>query len=434
MKMADDNMTPADWEQWMLQTAQAPLPAADEVAGPANVRAIRPDVEIPAPANISATPFTWKPDHELPHREWLYGRHLIRGRVSLDVAAGGVGKTALSVGDALAMASGRDLFNKGVTKPLRVWLYNLEDDREELDLRIHAAMKYHRIKPEEIAGRLYVDSGLEQPCIVAQTLPTGTVILVPTVEGVIATMRERGIDVLSLDPFVSAHSVSENDNGAIDMVVKRGFVRIAYETKSSVRLFHHIRKGNGEAADVDSARGASALIGAARSVLVYNRMTENEAEKAQVDPTRRKFYFRVTNEKANLAPPPERADWYEMKSVEIDNATDDYPENEKVGVAAQFVWPASDDAFSTADLRQIQERINVGTWRDSAQSSDWAGVAVAEVLGWDHAVADVRKDIKGLLAKWVRSGALIKVDRRDEKRRMKAHIEVGEWVVADCST
>lgn len=417
-----DTMTPADWEQWMLTTEQAPVD--DALPDPEHLRLATSDGQPVGdqPRAINATPFEFKAELDLPKREWLYGHHLIRGRVSLDVAAGGVGKTALSVGDALAMAAGRDLYNKPLPcGPLRVWLYNLEDDREELQLRIQAAAKFFNIRAEDIADRLYVDSGLDQPCVVAQTQPSGTVIMVPTIQAVISNILERQIDVFSLDPFVSAHNVSENDNGAIDIVVKRGFVRIAHETRCSVRLFHHIRKANGEAADADSARGASALIGAARSVHVYNRMTEAEADKAKIDASRRKFYFRVTNEKANLAPPPERADWYEMKSVELDNG-------EKVGVAAQFIWPAADDSVTRSDLRRVQEEVARSTWRADYRCDTWVGHAVATALGFDTASAEGRKEIKALLKTWISNGALREVDGRDHRREKRLFVEVGEWV------
>ena len=58
---------------------------------------------------ITATPFVLRSEKDIPPREWLYGHHLIRGFVSLTIAPGGVGKTALLVLDSIAMASGRDL-------------------------------------------------------------------------------------------------------------------------------------------------------------------------------------------------------------------------------------------------------------------------------------------------------------------------------------
>ena len=54
---------------------------------------------------IIATPFTWRAEEEIPRRMWLYGKHLLRRFVSVDVAAGGTGKSSVKIGEALAMAS-----------------------------------------------------------------------------------------------------------------------------------------------------------------------------------------------------------------------------------------------------------------------------------------------------------------------------------------
>ena len=54
-------------------------------------------------------------------REWVYGRHYIRKFLSVTVAGGGTGKTALTMAEAVAMATGRNLL--GVeTEKRRVWV------------------------------------------------------------------------------------------------------------------------------------------------------------------------------------------------------------------------------------------------------------------------------------------------------------------------
>jgi RecA-family ATPase len=108
------------------------------------------------------TEFVWRDPSNIPPRPWVYGRHLIRKQVSVTVAPGGVGKSSLTICEALAMASGRELLGDWTAKGLKVWLYNLEDPRDEMDRRIIAAMQHHHVSPEEIAGRLYVDTGRER--------------------------------------------------------------------------------------------------------------------------------------------------------------------------------------------------------------------------------------------------------------------------------
>lgn len=102
------------------------------------------DGEPEAPAQMAATQFVWRDEREIEPRRWLYGKHLLRKFLSVDVAAGGIGKSSVKVVEALAMTSGRSLLRKDVPEgPLRVWLYNLEDPFEETERRLHAALNHY---------------------------------------------------------------------------------------------------------------------------------------------------------------------------------------------------------------------------------------------------------------------------------------------------
>lgn len=225
------------------------------------------------PVAISAKPFAYRDPSTIPVRPWLYGRQILRGSVTAVVAPGGVGKTTLLIGTALALVTGRSILGHNVRDgPHRVWLWNLEDSGDELTRTVTGAMKHWGISEADIGGRLFINSGLDgdQLCLATQTRDDGPRIVVPVVEALKAEIRSRKIDVLTVDPFVSSHMVSENDNMAIDMVAKQ-WANIAAETNCAVLLVHHTRKTNGQEADAEAARGASALTNAARSVLVLNR-------------------------------------------------------------------------------------------------------------------------------------------------------------------
>jgi DNA polymerase len=104
--------------------------------------------EIPADGiTISAEPYRFPEEQKIAPWQWLYGRHLLRGEISGTAAMGGTGKSTLSIVEALAMASGRQLLGQEVPKPLRVVLINLEDTRNTMDKRIvrgDAAIRAHR--------------------------------------------------------------------------------------------------------------------------------------------------------------------------------------------------------------------------------------------------------------------------------------------------
>jgi len=374
----------------------------------------------PTVSKLTATAFQWRAESELPPRKWLYGRHLLRKFLSVDVAAGGVGKSSLKIGEALAMASGKDLYGQTLHEgALRVWIYNLEDPNEETERRIHATAKQFNILPKDLGDRLYVDSGRDQRCVIAEETPNGATIARPVVDALIAELREKRIDVLSIDPFVSSHAVSENDNMAIDMVAKE-WARIADICDCSINLVHHVRKGNGAEANADSARGASSLIGAARSVMVFNRMSKEEAEKLGVAEDEARFFFRVDNDKANLAPPGSTT-WYRMNNVDLDNG-------DAVGVACP--WKPKDlfDGITTAHLMRVQKAVGAGNWRESPQASAWVGHPVAEALMLDAEDQRDKKRIIGMLKEWVRNGVLEVVEGEDAKRMKRKFVVVGNWV------
>ena len=87
-----------------------------------------------------------------------------------------------------------------------------------------------------------------------------------------ATITERAIATVIVDPFVSSHAVRENSNEAIDAITKR-WKRLAQETGCAVVLVHHTKKLGDREATAEDGRGAVALRDAARVVLTLNGMT-----------------------------------------------------------------------------------------------------------------------------------------------------------------
>jgi hypothetical protein len=114
----------------------------------------REDAPAPPKAAIVATPFVWRDPAGIPPRAWLYGKHYIRQFLTCTIAPGGLGKTSLVIGEALAMASQRPLLGLTPTERARVWLWNGEDPADELQRRIVAAMIHHGLTPEDVAGHL----------------------------------------------------------------------------------------------------------------------------------------------------------------------------------------------------------------------------------------------------------------------------------------
>lgn len=104
-----------------------------------------------------------------------------------------------------------------------------------------------------------------------------------------------------------------------------------------------------------------------------------------------------------------------------------------IGVVTTWTWPDAMDDVTVSNLLEVQRRVNEGQWRAAVQAGDkWVGMLIADVLNIDLEVdAKTRKarrsTINEILGKWIKSGALKKVERQDEHREPKTFIEVGEW-------
>lgn len=377
---------------------------------------------------VMATPFQWTNLKSIPPRRWLYGRHLVRGVVSVTVAPGGVGKSSLVMVEALAMVTGIPLLGKWRTGPLRVWLWNLEDPKDEIQRRVAAACMHYGIKEKDLNDGLYMDSGLDQNLCIAEQARDGLIIRRPIVDNVIEQINANKIDVLIIDPFVSSHAVSENDNTLINAVMKE-WKRIADQTGCAVEIVHHTRKSVGDAVlTAESSRGAKAVTDAARDVRVINRMTESEGGRAGVDDHR--LYFRAMSDKHNLAPPSDNSEWYRMENVRLPNGDD-------VGVPVQWTWPDPLEDLTVEDLRKAQQAIADGSYRADPQARQWAGHAIGHALGIETGKGLLKKDmtpaqkagrakIRGAMQLWLKNNALVQVDRNDEKRKHRKFIEIGE--------
>lgn len=379
--------------------------------------------EDPPPPPIHATLYQWREPTDIPRREWVYGNLLIRKFVTATVAPGGVGKSSLIAAETLAQVSAKSLLGVWVPAPLRVWLWNLEDPQEETERKLQAAAIHYDLGSEDIADRLFVDSGRDQQLVIATTIRGDAVVAVPVVDALVAEIIARQIDVVVVDPFVSCHRVPENDNGAQDLVVKE-WGRVADRGNCAVHLVDHTRKMSAELeVTTESARGGKAKTDACRVVRAVNRMSKEEGERAGVENHR--LFFRTYNDKANLHPPAEKADWFRLNSVSLGNGPLGAP-GDDVGVVSTWEWPDPLAGMTGADFDKVAAVIRRGNWRENVQATAWVGKAVAEALELDAGNKADRAKISAMLNVWRASGALRVVERQDEKREVKKFIEVRE--------
>jgi AAA domain len=387
-----------------------------------------PGTDVPPNARkpIRATPYNWKDPATIPQRDWLYGRLLLRKFVTATISPGGVGKSSLIAAEALAMVSGKALLEVSPQEKLRVWLWNLEDPQEETERKIQAAALHYKLGPGDIGDRLLVDSGRDQRLVIAVTERNGVAIVQPVVDELVAEIIARKIDVIVIDPFVSCHEVAENDNPAMDRVVKQ-WGKVADRGNCAVHLVDHTRKmGDSSEVTTESSRGGSAKTDACRVVRVVNRMSEKQATDAGVDNHR--LYFRTYSDKGNLQPPADGSDWFKLESVDLGNGPMGLP-GDSVGVATRWDWPDLTAGMTAADYDKVVAVIKGGKWKENIQAKNWVGNAIAEALGLNVKDADDKAKIKAALKMYLRAGTLVVVEQQDsERRQTKLFVEVPENV------
>lgn len=400
-----------DWDGSASELAQITAAAQDSEAA-----------EPVAEKSISATPYHWPDPSKIPLRDWIAGNYILRGEATIVLSPGGIGKTTLLVGTAMSMASGIEFLGiKLWTGAKRVWLMSLEDDRSELERAIAAGVLLHNI-PQN--ANLFVDSGLDQRICTASETDNRLVIHEPVYDALKAEILERGIDVIIIDPFVSSHEISENDNVKIDAVAKR-WKRLAIDAGCAVVLVHHSRKNNNSETTVEDSRGASSLMNAARIGLTLNRMSKKEADSFGIsDQAEQRSIFRVDNGKANRSP-ADKAAWFKIESVDIGNGTAKRPAD-KVGAVASWTAPDPFENVTTEHLKQVQAIVAGGNCRAHPEAQDWVGKAIAEVVGLDVDDPADKGKAKSIFKTWEKNGKFRTETRQDKNRKDRPFVVVGE--------
>jgi hypothetical protein len=374
---------------------------------------------------IEASPYEWRDPVNIPKRPWIFGRWLLSGTVACVVAPGGVGKSTLLMSMALSLSSGRSFLGKAICgDPKRVWLWNLEDDMDELSRSLQAAALHHGITYSDFEGRLFIDSAMEGAtlCTAVET-KAGFELLEPIYEALTAELTRRKIDVLFVDPFVSSHAVEENHNTKIDQIAK-AWGRVAKAANCCIVLVHHTSKAGSNEVSAMSARGAVALINAARSTLVLNRMDSKIAADHGISDDEIRRYISVADDKHNRAP-AEAADWFKLVPVDLGNGTSGNLDfGDSIAVVESFKLEKPSLEISDETREEILRVIAAGEWRDDIQAGAWVGKAFAEVLKVDLGDKRDKATIKWMKAQWLQKGFLVIVEKRDQKRGKKKFVEV----------
>jgi hypothetical protein len=345
--------------------------------------------------------------NKIPPRGWLLGNIFCRRFVSSLLADGGVGKTALRYAQLMSLAIGRPLTGEHVFQRCRVLIVSLEDDVDELRRRIRAVRLHHQIEQHELKGWLF----LAAPGAAGGKLMTLDKNGKPITAGLAIKLANaivsREIDVISLDPFVKAHSVEENNNSAIDEVVQT-LSDLAAKYNIAVDVPHHTAKGHADPGNANRGRGASSMKDAARLVYTLSPMTEEEGKCFGLTEFQRRCLIRMDSGKVNIAPPMAEAKWFRLVGVQLGNRTELYPNGDEVQTVEPWTPPDTWSGLNNLLLNQILTDIDTGLldgnrYTDAPNAVDRAAWRVVI----KHAPAKSEADARQIIKAWVRSGLLV---------------------------
>ena len=106
-----------------------------------------------------------------------------------------------------------------------MWLWNLEDEAEDIEKTVHAFVKLWNLTPADLGDRLYLD-GVESAAtnhlkLAVEERGGGAVIQHPASEALIDELKAGRIDYLGIDPSACVH-VREGSFTGLTGVVKGG--------------------------------------------------------------------------------------------------------------------------------------------------------------------------------------------------------------------
>lgn len=364
-------------------------------------------------------------DRPIPPRGWLLGNIFCRRCVSSVIADGGTGKSALRMAQLLSLATGRALTGEHVFVRSRVLIVSLEDDADELRRRLKAACLHYRIERSDLKGWLFLSAPGRAGGKIMTTDQHGRPVIGDLATKLANTVKARQIDVVSLDPFVKAHSVEENSNSLIDEVVQV-LSDLAGEFDIAVDVPHHTSKGPADPGNPNRGRGASSMKDAGRLVYTLTTMSPEEAQALGLSEADRRGLIRMDSAKVNIAPPTVDAKWFRIVGVDIGNATELYPNGDQVQTVEPWSPPDTFEGLSTVLLNQILTDIEAGTpdgnrYTDAPKAFDRAAWRVIVKHCPDKTEAAARKIIKT----WTMSGLLI---RKSYENPATRKVVSGFWI------
>ena len=93
-----------------------------------------------------------------------------------------------------------------------------EDPLDELERRFAAGCLHYRLGETDLGGRLFLDSGCDDPLRLAAEERKGLIVNTALRDAVAEAIRRERINVAIFDPFITTHLVNKNSNVTVNAV------------------------------------------------------------------------------------------------------------------------------------------------------------------------------------------------------------------------
>ncbi|RTL04950.1 hypothetical protein EKK58_09085 [Candidatus Dependentiae bacterium] len=269
------------------------------------------------------------PANAIRPRDWIVPRMLLRKAVTLLLATGSVGKSSFSLALAAHLAIGKPYAGHTVNGATKSIVYNGEDDVEEQSRRLMALCLVYGFNYDEVKKEIMFISPRHVKLELVSNEFNKPVRNDAIINQLTAIASRNDVGLLILDPLVRIHRCDESDNGQMDVVMDT-LTDIADKANISILALHHTSKGNARQEDrignMDIARGASAVVNAARIAYTLLNPSLDDAESYGFREDERHMFVRLDDAKMNMALASTTPTWFKRTSMKIE------PSNDIVGV------------------------------------------------------------------------------------------------------
>jgi len=349
---------------------------------------------------------------QIPVRPWVIPGWLLKRNLAMLIAPPGVGKSTITLQQAIAIAAGKDWAGFRIARPGNVMLVNVEDDQDEMQRRCAAALEVMGLTQADIEGKLFIRDG-ERDFLIIKSNVNGEVVWSPLVEELTETIKRHDIAVLIVDPFAETLSGDENSNDTMKKGAT-GFRQVARDGDCAVMLVQHTGKAASRAAgDMNASRGGSAQIGVVRTAATIFDMSVEDAAKFGLPDRERHLYIKWDDAKSNQSLKSGDTNWFKKISVDIGNGTGLH-ESDSVGAMAPWTPPDVFDSITITIANQILDELAGGTFKEDRRAKsngDWAGCPIMRIADRSEEQA-VR-----ILKEWRSNGVIETFKDKDQTTR-----------------